>query len=186
MRRPEENVGEEHWAQRETFFKVAYPELGKTFTQVGAKWVAPGLPWRTGPRAPLLGEHTGEVLAMVSRPAFDPNLFSKGISRADWAELSSDTRNPLLNRAIQAQLAPGSVYKILMATAGLETGVATEDTAGDRDFVLRRDFKGTGRLGGHFAVRRLIATNPPASGPGTVRPEPHFQRQSFTVPGAAQ
>ena len=63
VRRPEENVGEEHWAQRETFFEVAYPELGKTFTQVGAKWVAPGLPWRTGPRAPLLGEHNAEVLA---------------------------------------------------------------------------------------------------------------------------
>ena len=57
------NVGEEHWAQRETFMQVDYPEVGKTFTQVGAKWVAPGLPWRTGPRAPLLGEHNAEVLA---------------------------------------------------------------------------------------------------------------------------
>ncbi|MFO1024986.1 MAG: CoA transferase [Acetobacteraceae bacterium] len=66
VRRPEENVGEEHWAQRETFFQVEYPELAKTFTQVGAKWVAPGLPWRTGPRAPLLGEHNAEVLAEVA------------------------------------------------------------------------------------------------------------------------
>lgn len=65
VRRPEENVGETHWAQRETFMEVAYPELGKTFTQVGAKWVAPGLPWRTGPRAPLLGEHDAEVLAEI-------------------------------------------------------------------------------------------------------------------------
>ena len=63
VRRPEENVGEEHWAQRETFMQVDYPEVGKTLTQVGAKWVAPGLPWRTGPRAPLLGEHNAEVLA---------------------------------------------------------------------------------------------------------------------------
>jgi crotonobetainyl-CoA:carnitine CoA-transferase CaiB-like acyl-CoA transferase len=63
VRRPEENVGEEHWAQRETFTQVDYPEVGKTLTQVGAKWVAPGLPWRTGPRAPLLGEHNAEVLA---------------------------------------------------------------------------------------------------------------------------
>jgi crotonobetainyl-CoA:carnitine CoA-transferase CaiB-like acyl-CoA transferase len=66
VRRPEENVGEEHWAQRETFMQVDYPEVKKTLTQVGAKWVAPGLPWRTGPRAPLLGEHNGEVLADVA------------------------------------------------------------------------------------------------------------------------
>jgi crotonobetainyl-CoA:carnitine CoA-transferase CaiB-like acyl-CoA transferase len=65
VRRPEENVGEEHWAQRETFMQVNYPEIGKTLTQVGAKWVAPGLPWRTGPRAPLLGEHTAEILADI-------------------------------------------------------------------------------------------------------------------------
>jgi crotonobetainyl-CoA:carnitine CoA-transferase CaiB-like acyl-CoA transferase len=63
VRRPEENVGEAHWAERETFMQVDYPEVGKTLTQVGAKWVAPGLPWRTGPRAPLLGEHTAEFLA---------------------------------------------------------------------------------------------------------------------------
>lgn len=55
-------MGEEHWAQRETFMQVDYPEVGRTLTQVGAKWVAPGLPWRTGPRAPLLGEHNAEVL----------------------------------------------------------------------------------------------------------------------------
>jgi crotonobetainyl-CoA:carnitine CoA-transferase CaiB-like acyl-CoA transferase len=63
VRRPEENVGETHWGQRETFFDVAYPELGRSFTQVGAKWAAPGLPWRTGPRAPLLGEHDAGILA---------------------------------------------------------------------------------------------------------------------------
>ncbi len=75
-----------------------------------------------------LDPRTGEVLAMVSRPAFDPNLFAKGISRAEWSELISDPGNPLLNRAIQAQLAPGSVYKIIMATAGLESGTADAST----------------------------------------------------------
>ena len=69
-----------------------------------------------------LDPRDGEVLALVSRPAFDPNQFAKGISRQDWAALTSDADHPLLNRAIQAQLAPGSVYKIVMATAGLETG----------------------------------------------------------------
>ncbi len=66
VRKPEENVVEEHWAQRETFSAVDYPEVGRSLTQVGAKWVAPGLPWRTGPRAPLLGEHNAEVLADVA------------------------------------------------------------------------------------------------------------------------
>ena len=78
VRRPEENVGEEHWAQRETFMQVHYPEVGKTLTQVGAKWVAPGLPWRTGPRAPLLGEHTAEVLADIGvRHAPEPTAQDK-------------------------------------------------------------------------------------------------------------
>ncbi len=63
VRRPEENVGEAHWAERETFMRVDYPEVGKALVQVGAKWIAPGLPWRSGPRAPLMGEHNGELLA---------------------------------------------------------------------------------------------------------------------------
>ena len=67
LRRPEENLDDEHWALRETFVDVEYPELGQTFRQGRAKWTAPGLPWRTGPRAPLLGEHTAEVLAEPDR-----------------------------------------------------------------------------------------------------------------------
>jgi crotonobetainyl-CoA:carnitine CoA-transferase CaiB-like acyl-CoA transferase len=62
VRKPEENLREEHWAHRETFFEIEHPELGATFTEIGAKWLAPGLPWRNGPRAPLVGEHTDEVL----------------------------------------------------------------------------------------------------------------------------
>ena len=65
----------------------------------------------------------GEVLAMVSRPAFDPNKFRVHISTKDWRELLDDPGKPMLNRAIQAQLAPGSTFKPLMALAGLETGV---------------------------------------------------------------
>jgi penicillin-binding protein 2 len=64
---------------------------------------------------------TGEVLAMVSRPTFDPNDFSVRIPPKEWAELNSDPETPLLNRAIQAQLAPGSVFKVVMATAMLES-----------------------------------------------------------------
>jgi len=68
--------------------------------------------------------HTGEVLAMVSRPTFDPNDFAIRISRNDWDRLINDDGKPLLNKTIQAQLAPGSVFKIIMATAGLQEGIA--------------------------------------------------------------
>jgi penicillin-binding protein 2 len=64
---------------------------------------------------------TGEVLAVVSRPTFDPNDFSVRIPPKEWAALNSDPETPLLNRAIQAQLAPGSVFKVVMATAMLES-----------------------------------------------------------------
>jgi penicillin-binding protein 2 len=65
--------------------------------------------------------HTGEVLAMVSKPTFDPNDFAVRIPAAEWQKLNSDKETPLLNRAIQAQLAPGSVFKIVMATAMLDS-----------------------------------------------------------------
>jgi penicillin-binding protein 2 len=64
---------------------------------------------------------TGEILAMVSRPTFDPNDFAIRIPSAEWQALNSDPRTPLLNRAIQGQLAPGSVFKIVMATAMVES-----------------------------------------------------------------
>jgi penicillin-binding protein 2 len=63
---------------------------------------------------------TGEVLAMVSRPTPDPNDFAVRISKDEWKRLNEDPLHPLLNRAIQAQLAPGSVFKIVTATAMLE------------------------------------------------------------------
>ncbi|MGD0498396.1 MAG: penicillin-binding protein 2 [Bryobacteraceae bacterium] len=70
-----------------------------------------------------LDPRTGDVLAMVSRPAFDPNKFTVGIKTRDWKEIADNPDNPLLNRAIQAQQAPGSTFKPIMALAGLETGV---------------------------------------------------------------
>jgi penicillin-binding protein 2 len=68
--------------------------------------------------------HTGEILAMASRPVFDPNNFAIRIGRADWEKLLTDPNKPLLNKAIQAQLAPGSTFKIIMATAGWQEGIA--------------------------------------------------------------
>ncbi len=70
-----------------------------------------------------LDPRTGEVLAMVSRPTPDPNDFAVRIQADVWKELNDDPLHPLLNRAIQAQLAPGSVFKIVTATAMLEDHV---------------------------------------------------------------
>jgi len=68
--------------------------------------------------------HTGEILAMVSRPTFDPNDFAVRISRGEWNKLVTDPDKPLLNKAIQAQLAPGSTFKILMSVAGWQENIA--------------------------------------------------------------
>ncbi|MEE2059140.1 CaiB/BaiF CoA transferase family protein [Rhodococcus artemisiae] len=81
VRRPEENVGEDHWLSRGTFMDVEYPELGQNFTQIGAKWVSPGLPWRTGPRAPMVGEHTEEVFAALT--GIEPSVAPIQIPRSE-------------------------------------------------------------------------------------------------------
>ena len=74
-----------------------------------------------------LDPRTGEVLAMVSHPSFDPDVFAKHIDREEWEKLANDPMKPLMNKAIQAQLAPGSVFKIVTATAALETGTIRPD-----------------------------------------------------------
>lgn len=70
--------------------------------------------------------HTGEILAMVSRPTFDPNQFSVRLSKDYWSQIVNDTDHPMMNKTIQAQLAPGSTFKIIMSLAGLEEGVAQD------------------------------------------------------------
>ena len=74
-----------------------------------------------------LDPRTGEVLAMVSHPSMDPNDFAVRISADEWKNLNEDRQKPMLNRAIQAQLAPGSVFKIVTATAMLEDKVPPEN-----------------------------------------------------------
>ncbi len=68
---------------------------------------------------------TGGVLALVSTPTFDPNLFVEGISTQDWKELNDSPDHPLLNRAIFSAYPPGSTFKPFMALAGLTTGKRT-------------------------------------------------------------
>ena len=65
---------------------------------------------------------TGEILAFVSKPTFDPNLFVEGIDQESWAALNESINKPLLNRALRGTYPPGSTYKPFMALAALETG----------------------------------------------------------------
>jgi len=66
---------------------------------------------------------SGEVLAFVSQPGFDPNLFVDGIDPTSWQALNDDPDKPLLNRALRGTYPPGSTYKPFMALAALETGM---------------------------------------------------------------
>jgi penicillin-binding protein 2 len=75
--------------------------------------------------AVFLDPDTGEVLALTSQPSFDPNLFASRFSRESWSALVSDPLHPLQNRAIQSRFSPGSAFKLVMAIAALEEGVAT-------------------------------------------------------------
>ena len=98
--------------------------------------------------------HTGAILTMVSTPAFDPNIFARGIKAEEWRGLMKDRLRPLSNRATQGQYPPGSTFKIIMAIAGLEEGVLQPEARisdpgyyffGNRQF---RDWK----KGGHGSV----------------------------------
>ena len=97
--------------------------------------------------------HTGEILAMVSGPTFDPNDFAVHVSRDEWNKLVTDPDKPLLNKAIQAQLAPGSTFKIIMSVAGWQEGIAQNlhvNCTGGAEFYGRRF--GCWVKGGHGAV----------------------------------
>ncbi len=97
---------------------------------------------------------TGEVLGLVSRPSFDPNLFSRGIGPTDWQRLARGERFPLLNRALQSQYPPGSTFKIITAIAALESGAVTPKT----EFVCRGKLRrgrwsfGCWKKGGHGRI----------------------------------
>ncbi len=77
--------------------------------------------------AVLLDARTGDVLALVNVPSFDPNEFTKGIAPLLWRSLLSNTRHPLTNKAISGQYSPGSTFKMMVALAALEGGIATPD-----------------------------------------------------------
>lgn len=103
-----------------------------------------------------LDPRTGEVLAMASHPAPDPNKFAIRIRAEDWKQLNEDPDHPLLNRAVQAQLAPGSVFKIVMGAAMLESKLIPENFTtfcpGHADFYGRTFRCHIWRKGGHGVV----------------------------------
>jgi crotonobetainyl-CoA:carnitine CoA-transferase CaiB-like acyl-CoA transferase len=76
LRRPEENVADEHWLVRGAFFEVYHPELDESFIYTGGKWVTEGLAWPRGPRAPLVGEHSQQVRQEWSEPARRAPVYS--------------------------------------------------------------------------------------------------------------
>jgi len=78
--------------------------------------------------AVVLDVNTGEILAFVSVPSFDPNLFVDGISVKNWNSLINDEKTPMTDKAIAGQYSPGSTFKIVVALAALEAGVITTNT----------------------------------------------------------
>jgi penicillin-binding protein 2 len=83
----------------------------------------------------------GDILALVSHPSYDPNAFAVRIGRNDWNKLITDPNHPLMNKAIQDQLAPGSTFKVIMSVAGMEEGIAE---------TLKVNCAGGGTFYGHF------------------------------------
>lgn len=81
-----------------------------------------------GGAAAIVNSRTGEVKALVTNPTYDNNLFAVGISNNDYQGLINDPKRPLFNRPISLQLPPGSIMKVIGATAGLEAGVINENT----------------------------------------------------------
>ena len=110
-----------------------------------------------------LDPQTGEVLALVSKPTFDPNLFVDGIDQESWAALNESPDKPLLNRALRGTYPPGSTYKPFMGLAALETGKRTPATVvNDPGFYMFAGHRfGTpdGYLGGVDLQRAIMLSS---------------------------
>lgn len=82
----------------------------------------------TQPGAIIVADaRNAQILALASSPKYDPSIFERGISPQDWATLANDPTHPLLNRGVCCSFPPGSTFKIITATAGLEEGIITPD-----------------------------------------------------------
>jgi len=101
-----------------------------------------------------LDPRNGDVLALVSRPAFDPNAFAGGIDSKTWTSLSTDEWEPLTNRALSGLYAPGSTYKAVVAAAGLMEGLVDpeDEVFCPGHFRLGRRTYRCWKRGGHHEV----------------------------------
>src|SRR5260370_31201641 len=101
-----------------------YLSLDASLQRATAQSLAAGLvrDGKTAGASVVIDPRTGEVLALVSLPGYDTNLFTHGISQGDYSKLINNPYRPLLNRAIAGQDAPGSTFKMVTATAGLQEG----------------------------------------------------------------
>jgi len=77
--------------------------------------------------AAVIDIHSGELLALVSTPSYDPNAFNQGLSSSAWRALIENPLKPLVNKTIAGQYPPGSTFKMVVALAALEAGVVTPD-----------------------------------------------------------
>ena len=108
----------------------------------------------------VMNPQNGEVLALVSSPSFDANIFSGKISVEEWKRLAEDPRHPLENRAVSGQYPPGSTYKPIVAAAALETGIISPETIFHCDGVFQfgqrifHDWKKEGH--GDISLHRAI------------------------------
>lgn len=75
----------------------------------------------------VMDTRNGAILSLVSTPSFDANVFSGGISFAEWEKISTDKAHPMENRALAGQYPPGSTYKLVVAAAGLQEGLITPE-----------------------------------------------------------
>jgi penicillin-binding protein 2 len=87
------------------------------------EYVQQRLALETSASAVVLDTVSGDVLALASSPAFDPNRFANGLSTAEWQMLVTDPLSPLTNKAIAGQYSPGSTFKMMVALAAMETGI---------------------------------------------------------------
>jgi penicillin-binding protein 2 len=143
-------LGVEQSYERQLHGKTGYQEVetsagGRAIRRLNSRGATPGntvvlsvdirLQWLVeqlfGPRRGALvaiDPRNGEVLALVSKPTFDPNLFVEGIDLENWRELNESIDKPLLNRALRGTYPPGSTFKPFMGLAALHTGKRTSDT----------------------------------------------------------
>ena len=109
----------------------------------------------------VMDSQTGDILAMVSHPSYDPNILSRRLSWRAWRKIARNPHHPLTNRAIQGIYPPGSIFKIVMATAALEDSIITPwkrifcNGALKFGHRIYRDWKAEGH--GHVNMYKAIA-----------------------------